>query len=158
MGLAKQSIDGVLTGFLLLICSISALHLRNNISSVCNWQGVKAYLNGRVSKLVLENLNLIGPLDEQLLHSLDQLRVLSFKRNSIYGEIPNLSSLRNLKSLFLDFNNFYGSFPASISELQSRQPVKQQPLRRNPDGVAQVTSVTRSLLAEQQIHRRNPSI
>ncbi|CAM9000122.1 unnamed protein product [Rhodiola kirilowii] len=27
MGLAKQSINGVLTGFLLLICSISALHL-----------------------------------------------------------------------------------------------------------------------------------
>ncbi|CAM8936370.1 unnamed protein product [Rhodiola kirilowii] len=134
---------GFLPAFLLFICSISAPHLvlsdddadallslkstidplnslqwqRNNISSVCNWQGVKACLNGRVSKLVLENLNLTGALDEQVLHSLDQLRVLSFKQNSIYGEIPNLSSLRNLKSLFLDFNNFSGSFPASISEL-----------------------------------------
>uniref|UniRef100_A0A7N0VAX0 Protein kinase domain-containing protein n=1 Tax=Kalanchoe fedtschenkoi TaxID=63787 RepID=A0A7N0VAX0_KALFE len=127
---------------LLLICSISAPHLvlsddadallslkstidplnslhwqSSDNSNVCNWQGVKACLNGRVSKLVLENLNLTGALDEQVLDELDQLRVLSFKQNSIYGHIPNLSSLRNLKSLFLDFNNFTGSFPASISQL-----------------------------------------
>nr|QAS62428.1 pollen receptor-like kinase 2 [Sedum alfredii] len=91
--------------------------LSNNASNVCSWHGVKACLNGRVSKLVLENLNLTGELDEEVFKSLDQLRVLSFKRNSIRGQIPNLSSLRNLKSLFLDFNNFSGDFPESVNDL-----------------------------------------
>ncbi|CAM8999074.1 unnamed protein product [Rhodiola kirilowii] len=133
---------GFFLALLLLISSISAPHLvlsddadallalkssidqlnslqwqESDVSNVCNWQGVKACLNGRVSKLVLENLNLTGVLDEEVLNSLDQLRVLSFKRNAILGQIPNLSSLRNLKSLFLDFNNFSGLFPASISDL-----------------------------------------
>ena len=31
--------------------------------------------------------------------------------------IPDLSSLLNLKSLFLNFNNFFGNFPNSISSL-----------------------------------------
>ena len=31
--------------------------------------------------------------------------------------IPDFSSLLNLKSLFLNFNNFFGNFPNSISSL-----------------------------------------
>ncbi|XP_059655222.1 inactive leucine-rich repeat receptor-like serine/threonine-protein kinase At1g60630 [Cornus florida] len=85
--------------------------------SVCQWQGIRECMNGRVTKLVLENLNLNGTLDERSLNQLDQLRVLSFKENSISGQIPNLSGLVNLKSLFLNNNNFSGDFPTSISLL-----------------------------------------
>ncbi|KAF8398765.1 hypothetical protein HHK36_014623 [Tetracentron sinense] len=84
-------------------------------SDFCKWEGIKECRSGRVTKLVLEYLNLNGTLDEQSLNQLDQLRVLSFKGNSISGEIPNLSGLINLKSLFLNDNQFSGNFPTFIS-------------------------------------------
>ncbi|KAF5737801.1 Leucine-rich repeat protein kinase family protein isoform 1 [Tripterygium wilfordii] len=83
----------------------------------CNWDGVKECMNGRVTKLVLEYLNLTGHLDPKILNRFDQLRVLSFKSNSISGPIPDLSGLINLKSLFLSNNNFSGDFPESITGL-----------------------------------------
>ncbi|XP_075659868.1 inactive leucine-rich repeat receptor-like serine/threonine-protein kinase At1g60630 [Castanea sativa] len=86
-------------------------------SNVCNWTGVKECMKGRVTKLVLEYLNLTGTLDPKPLNQLDQLRVLSLKGNSLSAQIPDLSGLLNLKSLFLNFNNFSGDFPHSISSL-----------------------------------------
>ncbi|KAF3963681.1 hypothetical protein CMV_011956 [Castanea mollissima] len=86
-------------------------------SNVCNWTGVKECMKGRVTKLVLEYLNLTGTLDPKPLNQLDQLRVLSLKGNSLSAQIPDLSGLLNLKSLFLNFNNFSGDFPDSISNL-----------------------------------------
>nr|DAD36011.1 TPA_asm: hypothetical protein HUJ06_006651 [Nelumbo nucifera] len=83
----------------------------------CNWQGIRECLRGRVTKMVVEYLNLTGTLDAASLNRLDQLRVLSFKGNSISGEIPDLSGLTNLKSLFLNDNQFSGYFPSSISDL-----------------------------------------
>lgn len=91
--------------------------LGSSTEQVCQWNGVKECTNGRVTKLVLEYLNLTGVLDQKILNGLDQLRVLSFKGNSISGRIPDLSGLLNLKSLFLNQNNFTGDFPASISGL-----------------------------------------
>ncbi|KAE8676202.1 Inactive leucine-rich repeat receptor-like serine/threonine-protein kinase [Hibiscus syriacus] len=84
-------------------------------TNVCAWKGIKECLNGRVTKLVWEHLT--GSLDEQNLNRLDQLRVLSFKSNSISGRIPDLSGLVNLKSLFLNGKNFTGEFPESITRL-----------------------------------------
>ncbi|XP_009103874.1 inactive leucine-rich repeat receptor-like serine/threonine-protein kinase At1g60630 [Brassica rapa] len=87
-------------------------------TDLCNWEGVKECINGtRVSKLVLENLNLTGSLNEKSLNQLDQLRVLSFKGNSLNASVPNLSGLVNLKSLFLNDNNFSGEFPESLTSL-----------------------------------------
>ncbi|KAG8645502.1 hypothetical protein MANES_10G068600v8 [Manihot esculenta] len=74
-------------------------------------------MGGRVTKLVLEYLNLSGTLDGKTLNQLNQLRVLSFKGNSISGSIPNLSGLVNLKSLYLNSNNFSGDFPDSVINL-----------------------------------------
>ncbi|KAE8664628.1 Inactive leucine-rich repeat receptor-like serine/threonine-protein kinase [Hibiscus syriacus] len=85
-------------------------------SSVCSWQGVKECMDGRVTKLVLEYLNLTGSLNGSSLNLLDQIRVLSFKGNSISGQIPDLSGLVNLKSLYLNNNNFTGKFPDSLSD------------------------------------------
>lgn len=84
---------------------------------VCAWEGVRDCFNGRVRKLVLEHANLTGNLDSKILNRLDQLRVLSFKGNSLSGQIPNLSALINLKSIFLNENNFSGEFPASVALL-----------------------------------------
>lgn len=86
-------------------------------TDLCQWQGVKECMKGRVTKLVIENLNLSGTLDQNALNQLDQLRVLSFKGNSISGEIPDLNGLFNLKSLFLNSNNFSGEFPVTVTSL-----------------------------------------
>ncbi|CAN1310702.1 Inactive leucine-rich repeat receptor-like serine/threonine-protein kinase At1g60630 [Linum perenne] len=91
--------------------------LPSTARNVCDWEGVKQCMNGRVTKLVIEFRNLSGVLDSKTLNQLDQLRVLSFKSNSISGQIPDLSGLVNLKSLFLNDNNFSGEFPESITGL-----------------------------------------
>ncbi|CAA7020774.1 unnamed protein product [Microthlaspi erraticum] len=86
-------------------------------TDLCNWEGVRECMNGRVSKLVLEYLNLTGSLEEKSLNKLDQLRVLSFKSNSLSGTIPSLSGLVNLKSVYLNDNSFSGEFPESLTSL-----------------------------------------
>lgn len=94
-------------------------------TDLCNWEGVKECFNGtrRVSKLVLEDLNLTGSLDEKSLNQLDQLRVLSFKGNSLSASISNLSGLVNLKSIYLNDNNFSGEFPESLTSLHRLKTV-----------------------------------
>lgn len=95
----------------------NSLPWQPSAANFCHWEGVKECIDGRVTKLVLEFLNLTGVLDQKALNQLDQLRVLSLKGNSLSGQIPDLSGLLNLKSLFLSNNNFSGGFPASISGL-----------------------------------------
>lgn len=88
----------------------------NSSTNPCTWTGI-ACLNDRVSRLVLENLNLQGS-SLQPLTSLTQLRVLSLKRNNLSGPIPqNISNLSALKLLFLSHNHFSGTFPVSVLSL-----------------------------------------
>ncbi|KVH98305.1 Leucine-rich repeat-containing protein [Cynara cardunculus var. scolymus] len=86
-------------------------------SAVCKWQGVQCQIDGKVGRLVLENLNLAGVFAANTLSRLDQLRVLSLRNNSLTGPIPDLAGLVNLKALFLDHNYFSGGIPSSISTL-----------------------------------------
>ncbi|WRX14579.1 Protein kinase domain - like 10 [Theobroma cacao] len=98
----------------------SASDKANNLSSwnsttdLCTWVGVTC-LKSRVSRLVLENLDLTGSFEP--LTSLTQLRVLSLKQNRLSGPVPNLSNLTALKLLFLSHNEFTGEFPASVQSL-----------------------------------------
>lgn len=98
------------------IDSMGVLQWRAGVD-VCKWEGVRQCINGRVMKLVVERFNLSGELERESLNQLDQLRVLSFKQNSLSGKIPELSGLVNLKSLFLNDNRFHGGIPANISNL-----------------------------------------
>ncbi|KAF9600126.1 hypothetical protein IFM89_003673 [Coptis chinensis] len=83
----------------------------------CNWQGVKCNIQGKVTKLVLENTGLTGIFQPNSLSQLAQLRVLTLQNNSLTGPIPDLSKLTNLKSLFLNHNSFSGFFPSSVLSL-----------------------------------------
>ncbi|KAG8498415.1 hypothetical protein CXB51_007277 [Gossypium anomalum] len=86
----------------------------NSTTHVCTWSGVTCFRN-RISRLVLENLDLTGSF--QPLASLTQLRVLSLKQNCLLGPVPDLSNLTALKLLFLSHNQFTGEFPASVTSL-----------------------------------------
>ncbi|CAI9096934.1 OLC1v1033198C1 [Oldenlandia corymbosa var. corymbosa] len=114
--------SGDLEALLALKASVDPLNklswgVGNGNGNVCDWEGVRECKNGRVTKLVVERFGLIGELDQNSLNQLDQLRVLSFKENSISGQIPSLSGLVNLKSLYLNDNNFSGDIPSTISRL-----------------------------------------
>ncbi|XP_023521799.1 probable leucine-rich repeat receptor-like protein kinase At1g68400 [Cucurbita pepo subsp. pepo] len=86
----------------------------NSTSNPCAWDGVSC-LRNRVSRLVLENLDLTGSMAP--LTALTQLRVLSLKRNRLSGPIPDLSNFTALKLVFLSYNEFSGDFPASFRSL-----------------------------------------
>ncbi|RDY01940.1 putative inactive receptor kinase, partial [Mucuna pruriens] len=89
------------------------LYVVNERYDYCEWQGVKC-AQGRVVRFVVQSMGLRGPFPADTLTKLDQLRVMSLRNNSLFGPIPDLSPLTNLKSLFLDHNNFSGSFPPSL--------------------------------------------
>ncbi|OMO84917.1 hypothetical protein CCACVL1_10559 [Corchorus capsularis] len=86
----------------------------NSATDLCTWNGVTC-LQNRVTRLVLENLDLTGSF--QPLTSLTQLRVLSLKQNRLSGPVPDLSNLTALKLLFLSHNDFTGHFPTSVESL-----------------------------------------
>ena len=77
------------------------LYSLNERYDYCEWQGVKC-AQGRVVSFVAQSMGLRGPFPPHTLTSLDQLRVLSLRNNSLFGPIPDLSPLVNLKSFFLD--------------------------------------------------------
>ncbi|XVE75219.1 hypothetical protein DITRI_Ditri12bG0078100 [Diplodiscus trichospermus] len=86
----------------------------NSTTDLCTWSGVSC-LQNRVSRLVLENLDLTGSFEP--LTALTQLRVLSLKQNRLSGPVPDLSNLTALKLLFLSHNEFNGEFPDSVQSL-----------------------------------------
>eukprot|EP00250_Pteridium_aquilinum_P020429 c24811_g2_i1 orf=2-820(-) len=79
------------------------------------WLGVSCEGRGRVTRLVLENLQLNGSIDS--LAQLDSLRVLSLSNNHLNGSLPNMSNWRYLRFLYLSHNSFSGSIPGSISAI-----------------------------------------
>ncbi|KAI9088642.1 hypothetical protein K1719_029756 [Acacia pycnantha] len=87
----------------------------NSTTDPCSsWSGVYC-LHNRVSRLVLEDLDLRGSFEP--LTSLNHLRVLSLKRNRFSGPIPTLSNFPALKLLYLSYNEFSGGFPATVTSL-----------------------------------------
>ncbi|CAL0300306.1 unnamed protein product [Lupinus luteus] len=86
----------------------------NTSTNPCTWYGVSC-INNRVSRLVLENLDLQGSLLP--LTSLTHLRVLSLKHNRFTGPVPSLSNFTSLKLLFLSHNAFSGNFPSTVTSL-----------------------------------------
>ncbi|KAI3785094.1 hypothetical protein L1987_44206 [Smallanthus sonchifolius] len=96
------------------------LYNLNERFDYCQWQGVKC-VQGRVVRFVLQSCGLTGVFADNTLARLDQLRVLSLRNNSLSGAIPDLSTLTNLKALFLDHNTFSGTFPLSVLSLHRLQ-------------------------------------
>ncbi|KAJ8492265.1 hypothetical protein OPV22_013986 [Ensete ventricosum] len=89
---------------------------RSDPSPCSSWHGVTC-AGGRVTRLVLEGLELAGPACLPAVMRLDQLRVLSLKSNRLSGPIPDLSLFSALKLLFLAHNELSGPIPPSVASL-----------------------------------------
>ncbi|MCD7450074.1 hypothetical protein HAX54_003492 [Datura stramonium] len=110
------------------------LQLRDSVNSSVfslhsHWTGPPCYKNqsqwagiscsdGHVTELVLEGIQLIGSLPPTFLEHITYLNKISFRNNSLYGPVPNLTGLIYLEFVFLSDNRFSGSIPFGYIELQ----------------------------------------
>ncbi|KAK3027612.1 hypothetical protein RJ639_042365 [Escallonia herrerae] len=80
------------------------------------WVGIMCS-NWHVTHLVLEGISLTGSLPPAFLQNITFLTILSFKRNSLYGTLPNLTNLAYLQVVRFSHNSFSGSIPSEYAEL-----------------------------------------
>lgn len=79
----------------------------NNYS---NWVGIGC-LNSHVVHIVLEGVQLTGSLPPMVLQNITFLSRLSLRNNSLFGHLPDLTNLNELRFVFLSNNRFTGSIP-----------------------------------------------
>ncbi|XP_024455049.2 probable inactive receptor kinase At2g26730 isoform X1 [Populus trichocarpa] len=91
------------------------------------WSGITCS-NWHVVGLVLEGVQLTGSLPPAFSQNITFLANLSFRNNSIYGPLPNLSNLVHLESVFFSYNRLTGSIPSEYIELPN---LKQLELQQN---------------------------
>ncbi|RVW69963.1 putative leucine-rich repeat receptor-like protein kinase [Vitis vinifera] len=77
---------------------------------VSKWFGITCS-KGHIIRIVLEGIELTGSFPPAFLQKIAFLNTVSFKNNSVFGPIPNLTGLIHLESVFFSQNNFSGSIP-----------------------------------------------
>ncbi|CAI9754066.1 unnamed protein product [Fraxinus pennsylvanica] len=80
------------------------------------WAGITCF-DWHVTHLVLEGIKLTGSLPPSFLQNITFLSKLSFRNNSLYGSLPNLTNLEHLEFVFLPQNHFSGSIPFDYVDL-----------------------------------------
>ncbi|KAK2982348.1 hypothetical protein RJ640_009045 [Escallonia rubra] len=100
------------------------------LNNTPNWYGVQCS-NGRVTEILLENMNLTGKLRVDALFNLTQLSVLSLKNNSIYGRMMDFSYNPRLTRIDLSSNNFHGPISPSVLTLSLLESLQLENNRLN---------------------------
>ncbi|KAJ0567544.1 putative protein kinase RLK-Pelle-LRR-III family [Helianthus annuus] len=89
----------------------------SNSTAVCTlWVGINCTSDGtRVFALRLPAIGLKGSVPSNTLGKLDALQILSLRSNRLNGNLPSdLLSLRSLRYLYLQRNNFTSDIPSSF--------------------------------------------
>jgi len=87
-------------------------------SHECFWYGVECDERGRVTKLLMEDIGMVGRIPHAIGY-LDQLTEVNFGKNQLRGEIPHqVGKLSNLVRLDLDYNEFVGTLPEELFRLE----------------------------------------
>ncbi|KAF5951901.1 hypothetical protein HYC85_009845 [Camellia sinensis] len=89
------------------------------------WFGIQC-VNGRVTGIVLENMGLAGNIKPDALVNLTQLSVLSFRNNSISGNVMGFSYNHKLTQIDLSGNMFDGPIPDSLLTLDFLESLQLQ--------------------------------
>ncbi|XP_022725052.1 probable inactive receptor kinase At2g26730 [Durio zibethinus] len=102
-----------------------------------NWTGLQCYenmafwygiqcINGRVTAILLEGRGLSGTVSADAFVVLSELVTLSFKNNSLSGNIMDFSSNLKLKDIVLSKNMFDGPIPRSLLSLNFLESLQLQ--------------------------------
>ncbi|PIN02042.1 Serine/threonine protein kinase [Handroanthus impetiginosus] len=89
------------------------------------WYGVQC-LNGQVTGLVLDNMGLTGEINVDALVNLTELVSLSFKNNSIAGNMMEFTHNHKLRNINISGNGFDGEIPSSVLNLNSLESLQLQ--------------------------------
>ncbi|XVF67189.1 hypothetical protein PTKIN_Ptkin10aG0100300 [Pterospermum kingtungense] len=100
----------------------NGLHCYENISF---WYGIQC-INGRVTAILLESMGVSGQPGADAFVVLSELATLSFKNNSISGNIMDFSSNQKLKDLDLSKNMFDGPIRRSLIGLNFLESLQLQ--------------------------------
>ncbi|KAL2511896.1 putative inactive receptor kinase [Abeliophyllum distichum] len=95
------------------------------MNSTPNWYGIRC-INGRVTGVSLENMGLVGKIKPDALVNLAELSILSFKNNSIHGNLMEFSYNPKLKKIYLSGNRFDGEIPSSLLGLNFLESLQLQ--------------------------------
>ncbi|CAK9160476.1 unnamed protein product [Ilex paraguariensis] len=96
-----------------------------NMNNTPNWYGIQC-LNGRVTGILLENMSLTGEIKADALVNLIELSILSFKNNSISGNLMDFSKNQKLREIDLSGNQFDGSISTSLLSLNLLESLQLQ--------------------------------
>lgn len=94
-------------------------------NSTPNWYGIQCN-NGRVIGVSLENMGLVGKIESYALVNLAELSILSFKNNSISGNLMDFSYNSKLKNVDLSANRFDGEISSSLLGLNFLESLQLQ--------------------------------
>nr|GMD62716.1 systemin receptor SR160-like [Ipomoea batatas] len=96
----------------------SSLEQWDSTSSPCDWPGISCDFDGSVTGIYLYGSGLKGSFSSKIICQLNNLSLIDFSYNSLWGSIPvGLSSCSKLEDLDLSANNFTGKIPG-FGELQ----------------------------------------
>lgn len=87
-----------------------------NLNNTTSWYGIECS-GGRVTGISLESLGLAGEFRPDALANLTELQTLSFKNNSLSGNLMDFSNNRKLRRVDFSGNRFRGKIPASLLRL-----------------------------------------
>ncbi|KAJ9162473.1 hypothetical protein P3X46_022242 [Hevea brasiliensis] len=90
-----------------------------------NWYGIRC-ISGRVSGILLEDLGLTGVVSSDAFTVFTELTILSFRNNSISGEVMNFSSNQKMREINLSGNKFQGQISQSLLSLNSLESLQLQ--------------------------------
>jgi len=98
--------------------SVATEGLYLNYRHECTWFGVECDNAGRVTKLLMEGINMVGRIPHALSH-LDHLTELDFGKNKLRGPVhERIGELSNLVRLDLDLNELTGTLPDELFHLE----------------------------------------
>ncbi|KAK4476891.1 hypothetical protein RD792_016055 [Penstemon davidsonii] len=89
------------------------------------WEGIQC-LNGRVTGIILENMEFTREIKADAIANFTELSILSFKNNSIPGNLMDFTNNQKLKNIDLSGNDFHGEIPLSLLSLNSMESLHLQ--------------------------------
>lgn len=81
-----------------------------------NWAGIECW-NSHVVSVVLDGIQLTGPLPPACFRNITFLSKLSLRNNSLFGPLPDLTNLNHLQFVVLSNNRFNGPIPLEYINL-----------------------------------------